>query len=458
MSLFADILSAGVPLFRFAMLFAGSLWANLVWPLLFLVATMLLTAFMKSVRFLPQTCDDLEDRPRVPLSLSRKMELSDILERETRTAIFLSMAAFLLASTRVALPSFLVLTGMFEGQAHGWISFGWYVLSILTVLVIGLVVPLRAGGRRRETFACAIWPVISFLLLLVRPVDRLIFMTASGIMKVLRLKDIKDRSQILTEEEILNILGNDSGESDFETDNIEYIENLFQFDDKVASDVMTHRIEIDALPIDTDYETTLNFIRETRHTRFPIYSGTVDNIVGILHVKDLLFVEQDDPFSLEKMMREPWFTPESRNTHQLLREMQKEHVQMAIVIDEYGGTAGMISVEDLVEQIVGNIEDEYDDDEQEMIRVAPDTWVVAGSYPIDRLARETGVFFGEDEFDSTAGFVIERLDRIPEENEHASITFGSLTFDVMSVIDNRIAWLRVTRASDENDVERYEND
>ncbi|NMA18867.1 MAG: HlyC/CorC family transporter [Clostridiaceae bacterium] len=458
MPIFADILSAGLPLFRFAMLFAGSLWVNLVWPLLFLVATTLLTAFMKSVRFLPQPCDDLPNRPRVPLSLAKKMETSEIVERETRTAIFLNMAAFLIASTRAGLPSFIVLIGAPEEPVRGWISFGWYALSILAVLVIGFVVPLRAGGRRRETFACAVWPAISFLLFLVRPIDRLIFVTASGIMKLFRLKDVKDRSQILTEEELLNILGNDSGESDFEADNIEYIENLFQFDDKVASDVMTHRIEIDALPIDTDYETTISFIRETRHTRFPIFRGTVDNIVGILHVKDLLFVEQDDSFSLEKMMREPWFTPESRNTRQLLREMQKEHVQMAIVIDEYGGTAGMITIEDLVEQIVGNIEDEYDDDEQEMIRVAPDTWVVAGSYPIDRLARETGVFFGEDEFDSTAGFVIERLDRIPEENEHASITFGSLTFDVMSVIDNRIAWLRVTRTSDEKNVEGYDND
>ncbi|GEM_PF-2771999 len=451
MPIFADIISAGLPLFRYVILSAGALWMNLVWPLLFIVMTALLNVFKKSVDFLPLACDDPSDRPRVSASLAKKMDARDVFAREIRTTVFLSSTAFLIASISAALPSFLALIGSPAVPIRGWISFGWYIISIFVVLIIGFVIPSRAGGRRRELFACNVWPVVSILIFFVRPIDRLVHLIASGIMKMLHLKDVKDRSQILTEDEILSMLGNDSGESDFEADNIEYIENLFQFDDKVASDIMTHRIEIDALPIDTDYATTLNFIRETRHTRFPIYNGTVDNVVGILHVKDLLFVEQDDPFSLEKMMREPWFTPESRNTRQLLREMQQEHVQMAIVIDEYGGTAGMITIEDLVEQIVGNIEDEYDDDEQELIRVAPNTWLVAGSYPIDRLARETGVFFGEDEFDSTAGFVIERLDRIPEENEHPCITFGPLTFYVTSVEDNRIAWIRVIRASDEAD-------
>lgn len=154
-------------------------------------------------------------------------------------------------------------------------------------------------------------------------------------------------------------------------------------------------------------------------------------------------------FSLSAIMRPAWFTPETRNVSDLLRDMQQNHIQMAIVIDEYGGTAGLLTIEDLVEQIVGNIEDEYDEGEQEMIEIASDTWLVDGSYPVDKLARLTGIELDDDEYDTVAGLIIELLDRIPEEHERPAVTLGCLTFQVLSVADNRIVRVRVTRMPQE---------
>ncbi|NLB28426.1 MAG: hypothetical protein GX819_05715, partial [Clostridiaceae bacterium] len=142
-----------------------------------------------------------------------------------------------------------------------------------------------------------------------------------------------------------------------------------------------------------------------------------------------------------------------RNISDLFREMQQNHIQMAIVIDEYGGTAGLLTIEDLVEQIVGNFEDEYDEVEQEMIEIAQGNWLVEGSYPLDRLARITGVSIDDDEYDTVAGLVIDLLDRIPEEHERPVVQYGALTFHVLAISDNRIVRIRVTRTELETDVD-----
>ena len=155
--------------------------------------------------------------------------------------------------------------------------------------------------------------------------------------------------------------------------------------------------------------------------------------------------EEEEAFSLADIMRPAWFTPETRNISDLFREMQQNHTQMAIVIDEYGGTAGLLTIEDLVEQIVGSIEDEYDEAEQEMIEIAPDTWLVDGTCPVDELARITGVPLGDDDYDTVAGLIIELLDRIPEEHERPVVRYGPLTFHVLTVSDNRIVRIRVVR-------------
>lgn len=381
-----------------------------------------------------------------PRSFARRLKDPAALFREMATARILCAAAFFIYGGGHAVP-LLVRDMDLSETGRGWVTFALIVVLLLIFLIFGRAIPMRAAGGKDGRFAVHIWYLVLPIFAIVRPIERLIRVVSGWALALFRIEEIELVEMAPTEEELLRMLEVSHAHGAIEDDNREFIANLFDFDDKIAAEVMTHRTEIEALPVEADYDETMAFLNMTKFTRVPIYKGSVDNIVGVLHVKDMLFIDRDDdaPFSLEAIMRQAWFTPESRNISDLFREMQQNRIQMTIVIDEYGGTAGLLTVEDLVEQIVGNIEDEYDDAEQDIIEIAPGSWLVAGSFPIDRLARVTGEPFPDDEFDTVAGFVIELLDRIPEEHERPSAHYGALTFYVLAISDNRIVRLRVTR-------------
>ncbi len=420
-------------------------WGSIVVTLLILVVFGFITAFIKATRVI--NMDQLRSRAEAgssqSKSLMRRLESHEKLYRELTTASALSAAAYFIWGATRSIPS---LVSLFADSAvaRGWIYAAIILLHLLFFLIVGKSVPERAAGRKGGVFARRYWYLMAPLLLLVRPIERLVYYVASAILRLFRIKEVEAVALAPTVEEFLQMLEDGRDRGAIVDDNIELFANLFDFDDKIASDVMTHRTEIEALPVDADYETTLSFVQSTKYTRFPIYEGSVDNIIGVLHVKDLLFIDRDD-FALATIMRQAWFTPESRIISDLFHDMQQNHIQMAIVIDEYGGTAGLITIEDLVEQIVGNIEDEYDEVEQEIIEIAPNVWLVAGSFTLDKLSRVTGVAFEDDDYDSVAGFVIELLDRIPEEQERPSVRYGELVFHVLAISDNRIERVRVTR-------------
>jgi putative hemolysin len=215
---------------------------------------------------------------------------------------------------------------------------------------------------------------------------------------------------------------------------------------------MTHRTDIVALPLDASFEETLEVIKEEKYTRVPIYEDTIDKIVGVLHVKDLLPLlgeeELKQEFSLAAEMRQPIFTPETRVVRDLFFEMQGQHVQLAIVIDEYGGTAGIVTMEDLIEEILGDIEDEYDEEEQLLQEQSKNSWLISGSCPLETLAEETGLELPEGDYDTVSGFVIDLLDRIPQEDEQVDVEYRNLRFTVLSVADNRIEQLRLSIETD----------
>lgn len=252
----------------------------------------------------------------------------------------------------------------------------------------------------------------------------------------------KSREEIQqeAEEEILSLVeeGQEKGVIGDSTKSI--IENVFDFDDTVASEIMTHRTEMTAIEDTAELSRIVDTAIESGYSRIPVFRGDIDTIVGVLYVKDLLpFVgARADGFSLTKILREVMFVPKTKNCSELFSEMTKKRVQMAVVVDEYGGTEGLITLEDLIEDILGNIRDEYDNEEDQLKRLSENRFTVDGSTSVEDIAKELELCFPETECDTVAGFVLERLGRIPDDGETPSVEFEGVTLTVEKIEDRRI--------------------
>ncbi len=411
----------------------------------------LLTAFSKAVRLMAsgkreEVVPSADGRAA---GLHRLLSLEDQGESQLVLARIFWGGLYFIWGAADSLPKLLALTGAGPGASGLAAGAGFALLLLFVFLLFGYEIPRRAAGRKEGILAKRTWFIMAPLLGLARILGRLVALIGRLFLSLTRIGEVEEAQLAPTEAEFLQMLEAGHARGAIEDDNRELIANLFEFDDKIAGEIMTHRTEIEALPVEANLEETMSFLNSTRYTRFPVYKDTIDKIIGLLHVKDLLFYREQTretgDFSLADIMRPAWFTPETRNISDLFRDMQENHIQMAIVIDEYGGTAGLLTIEDLVEQIVGNIEDEYDEGEQDIIEIAPGSWLVDGSFPVDRLARITGVPLGDDDYDTLAGLIIELLDRIPEEQERPMVHYGPLAFQVLDVSDKRIVRVRVTR-------------
>ena len=228
----------------------------------------------------------------------------------------------------------------------------------------------------------------------------------------------------------------------------EMINNIFEFDNTIVTDIMTHRTDIVAIPRNAELEDVILLVKSEKYSRYPIYEDGIDNIVGVLHAKDLIkYVYSDDfnkeSFKLDKIIRDPYFIPSSKMTDELFAELQKNKVHMAIIIDEYGGTAGIVTMEDLIEEIVGNIFDEYD--EEEVYFVKQDNTYIVNELSI-WIWWKIDVKLPVDEYETLSGFIIGQLGRIPEEGERFEIEFNDLIFKIEEVCDKRITKLKICKA------------
>ena len=221
----------------------------------------------------------------------------------------------------------------------------------------------------------------------------------------------------------------------------EMINNVFEFDDRAVDEVMTHRRDI--VGIDLEEATLENIISiaiETGYSRLPLYKDDIDSIIGVIYVKDLLkFTTSQEGFDAESIMRSPLYVPESIHCRDLFKQFKDKKVQMAVVVDEYGGTSGIVTMEDIVESIVGNIQDEYDDEEEEISQISENVYRFDGSVSIDEVAKLLDIEIEEDEYDTLGGFLTHLLGRIPEEDEKPEIIYKNATFNVVLVEDKRIA-------------------
>ena len=250
----------------------------------------------------------------------------------------------------------------------------------------------------------------------------------------------------VTEEDIIQMVeeGNETGV--IEESQREMINNIFEFDDIVVSDVMTHRTEIVAVEVEEPISSVIHTVIQEGYSRMPVYQGNIDNIVGILMAKDLLCLAGQDNlehYHIRHFMREVVFVPETAKCKHVLQEMALKKSQLAVVVDEYGGTAGIVSMEDILEEIVGNIQDEYDEEEIEMRKVSDAVYIIKGTADPDDILPQLGVTLPEGrEFDTMSGFVVELLGRIPEAEETPSVQYESVLFTVLVIEDNWVSKIK----------------
>ncbi|RSK54615.1 hemolysin family protein [Bacillus canaveralius] len=321
------------------------------------------------------------------------------------------------------------------------------VLSYFT-LVLGELVPKRLALQKAEAIANFAVAPLTFLSKISSPFVKLLTLSTNLIVRMFGVDPNADDEHV-TEEEIRMLVDVGKERGTIEEDEKMMINNIFEFNNKTVSDIMTHRTNIVAIPIDYTLKDTVELVSIERYTRFPVYEENIDHIVGILHVKDLIqFVENSEAkkFNLREMIRAPFFVLESKRTDHLFKDMQKNNVHMAIAIDEYGGTDGIVTIEDLIEEIVGNIFDEYDEPlagDEEIKELGPNTYLMAGTTNLYEVEDIVDRELPTQEYDTLSGFVIGQLGYIPPVEGQPSIEAENIVFTVVEMDDKRIMKVKV---------------
>lgn len=315
------------------------------------------------------------------------------------------------------------------------------VMTIL-VLIFGEITPKSIAKQRSEVVALKVSKPINIVVKVFRPFIA-IFTAISSIFIKLLGGDPKATEPFITEEELKTMVGVSEEEGVLEDVEKEMIFNVFEFADAQVKDVMVQRVDVVAVDNNFTYDEVINIIRAEQFSRIPVYNQNIDDVIGILNVKDLIIASQSkEEFRVSDYMREPYYTFEFKKITELFKEMKKTRNHMAVVLDEYGGNVGIVTIEDLIEEVVGEIEDEYDDEkDNDIIVVKEDEYIVDGSARLDHIGDLIGVIMESEEFDSIGGLVIDELGRFPEKNEEVKV--NSVRFVVEEIDKNRIKKVRI---------------
>lgn len=333
------------------------------------------------------------------------------------------------------------------------------VLSTLVLLYItltlGVLLPKKIAARIPERWAYLCINPVCFFTKLFLPFTGLVTVTTNGILRIFGMNGKQNESDV-TEEEIISMVNEGHEQGIIQASEAEMISNIFEFGDKEAQDIMTHRNNIVAINAETSLKDAITFMLEGKNSRYPVFEENIDHIVGILHLKDALrfngsMDKQDIPLrELEGLMREPCFVPQTKNIDELFHEMQARKLQMVIVVDEYGQTDGLVAMEDILEEIVGNIMDEYDVESEYIEEKGEDEYIMEGKTPLEELEERFGIPFENEEFETLNGFLISRLDKIPEPDEQFDVDYKGYNFKILSVENKMIQSVLVTKLSEEN--------
>lgn len=330
------------------------------------------------------------------------------------------------------------------------------ILTLL-ILIFGEITPKRLATLHNEKMALMYAPLFLTFTRLLTPVIFIVNKLSMGVMFILRI-DPNEKATPITESELRTVVDVSHEEGVLESEEHQMITNVVDFGDSLAKDIMVPRIDMVFANSEMSYDELMAAFRQDLYSRMPVYSETRDNIIGVINLKDIFFYEgEPEDFRIQNFLREPFFTYEFKKTSELMSEMRKNNTAMAIVLDEYGATAGLITLEDLLEEIVGEIRDEYDADEVDSIRaINADEYIAEGAAKLDDINDAFGLNLKSDDYDSIAGHIINRLEHLPRMGE--SIQEENVVFTVKSISKNRIDQVHIRLLPKEDDGKEHEQE
>ena len=415
--------------------------------LLVLIVLLALSAFFSSSETALTTVNKIRIRTLADAGDPKAIILSKVIEEQGKM-----LSAILIGNNIVNLTASSLMTtltiSLFGNRAVG-VATG--ILTLL-ILVFGEITPKTLSTISAESIALKNAKIIYGLMVVLTPVIYVVNQLSLGVLLLLRIDPNAKRDSI-TEDELRTIVEVSHEEGVIESEEKKMINNVFDFGDSVAKDIMVPRIDMTLVEVNATYQELLDIFREEKYTRIPVFEENTDKVVGIINVKDLLLIDNHEEFHIRDYLREPLYTYEYKKTAELMVEMRKTFNNIVIVLDEYGATAGLITLEDMLEEIVGEIRDEYDEDEEKsLVEMAPGEYSVEGAMKLDDLNDRLGLELESEDYDSVGGLVIGLLDHLPEEGEE--VTDNGIRFVVESVDKNRIDRIKIVLpAKEEGDQE-----
>ncbi len=426
----------------------------LIWQLILQLLLILINAFFASAEIAVVSLNtaklraDAEDGDKRAAKLLRLVESPTAFLSTIQIAITLAgLLGSAFAATNFAdrLTTWLVQSQGFTALPVSTLNTIIVILITLVLgyftLVLGELVPKRIAMQKPMQIARIASPVISALSVIMRPVIWFLSISVTGVLRLLGMKN-QAKTDLVTEEDIRMMLDESEEEGLIESSEGEMIDNIFEFNNIQIYDVMTHRVDVESIDVEDSREEITELIRSTGYSRFPVYEEDQDNIIGILYVKDF-FLNQEK--SLRELLKEPLFVPDSMICDDLFRKMQQEHTHFAIVTDEYGSFLGVITMEDLLEEIVGNIYDEYDEKEDYIIPNPDGSWTISGRAELKDVEKALDIELPErEEFNTLSGLILNETEEIPKEGDQFEVLVDGLRIQVLKVVDRRIEETRVS--------------
>lgn len=397
-----------------------------------LVVLIFLSAFFSSAETALTTLTAVKVRTMVEENPTKRfIKLQQVLDKKSKL-----ISAILIGNNIVNISASSLTTSMVIrvfGNAAVGIATG--ILTLL-ILLFGEIVPKTWAMYNNEKLAPIYAPIVYTLMQILTPVIFVVDLFSGALLRLLHI-DPNKRS-MMTESELKTYVDVSHEDGVIEQEEKKLIYNVFDFSDSVAKDIMIPRIDMTTIDVEASYHDLLNLFKESMYTRIPVYEGESDNIIGIINVKDFLLVSNKKLFTIRDIMREAYYTYEFKKTADLLLEMRNITANVALVLNEYGATVGMITLEDLLEEIVGEIRDEYDEDEEDFIqKISDNEYLVDASMKLDDINDALETSFSSEDFDSIGGIIIELLDRFPTDGEQV-VTEDGITLIAKEVIQNRI--------------------
>ena len=399
--------------------------------ILIVIGLLALSAFFSSSETAMMAVNKIRVRNLADAGLSSAQTLMKVLDNQPK------MLSAILIGNNIVNISASSLATILVTRAFGdmYVGVGTGILTLL-VLIFGEITPKTSATLYSETMALRFAKPIYMIMQVLTPVIFIVDKLSQGVLRLLHV-DPNKKQDAITEDELRTIVEVSHEEGVIESDEKKMIYNVFDFGDSVAKDIMVPRIDMTFIDVDATFSEVIEVFREVKYTRYPVYEETTDNVIGIINIKDLLLTENQKKFCIRDYLREPLYTYEFKKTAELMVELRKTQNNIAIVLDEYGATAGLITLEDMLEEIVGEIRDEYDEDEEDLIRrIGPREYVVEAAMKLDDLNDQLGLDLESEDYDSIGGFIIGLLDHLPEEGEE--VTHKTLRFVVDKVDRNRI--------------------